>query len=693
MSSILVTDILQELKEENERLLNELLYAKQCLKVLIEFKINFDFYSNKFKQSLEINEWKKFEKLNEEIIRIVFKLCGNRVNTNSDYITEDVIKTEETFNDNINDNSNERPIETTLESNEQVLNESINSGNSLINDNHLNDINREMNNEINFVQPIDKNSRDVSMNIIDSIQETTVFNPFFDESLQKSVISYIRRNNSLFNDILNEHLGQTSDQLVLQDVNPNEQNMRVKCDICDRSYSNKQSLSVHKSITHRKNANRIYRPRRIDSEEKYTLECDICHKKYSKIDSLQKHRINIHKIRIYSEKIRRIDKKVKQKKSFECDICHKYYTNKRLLRLHKLNIHKIKSQPNSETEVNGKVYFKCDLCESKYTNIKCFREHKKNKHDIKPRKKCPHCSKLILSDIRLKVHLNMHQNNGVFKCWHNGCDKEKYSETEAISHLNRHRVSQEIKSDPNKRFKYSCDWPGCDYKAKIPRMVESHKIYVHLPDSTSRRFACEHPGCDKKFKMKKDMTNHLATHSTERVMCEVCGKDYKTYVSLKSHIKSQHTKGETFVCDHNDCQYETNTMARLMFHKTNCHTIPTIACTFDGCVKKFTNKRYMKTHLISHNTELTHKCPIDGCDKAYKQKTKLNVHIKEKHTNIELYRCDWPGCDFQTNTRTSVKRHSNVHKTERDIICEWPECGKGFKNREQLKRPHKKTHE
>ena len=212
MSSILVTDILQDLKEENKRLLNELLYAKQCLKVLIEFKINFDFYSNKFKQSLEINEWKKFEKLNEEIIGIVFKLPVNRVDTN---ITEDVIKTEMTFNDNINDNNsinycnnfqevinkisedNERPIETTLERNEQVLNESIISGN-LLNDNNLNDINREMNNEINFCQPIDNNSRDLSMNIIDSIQETSVFNPFFDEILQKSVISYIRRNNSLF---------------------------------------------------------------------------------------------------------------------------------------------------------------------------------------------------------------------------------------------------------------------------------------------------------------------------------------------------------------------------------------------------------------------------------------------------------------------------------------------------------------
>ena len=548
----------------------------------------------------------------------------------------------------------------------------------------MNDINRKMNNEINFRQQIDNNSRDLSMNIIDSIQETSVLNPFFDESLQKSVISYIRRNNSLFNDTLNEHLGQTSDQLVSQDVNPNEQNMRIKCDICDRSYSNKQSLSVHKSITHRKNTNRIYRPRRIDSEEKYTLECDICHKKYSKIDSLRKHRNNIHKIRIYSEKTRRIDRKSKPKKSFECDICHKYYSNKKLVRIHKLNIHNIKSQPKSETEVNGKVYFKCDLCESRFTNIKCLREHKKTKHDIKPRKKCPKCSKLILTDIRYKVHLNMHQNNRVFKCWHNGCDKEKYSELKAMNHLYRHKVNEKNEENPNEKLKYSCDWPGCDFKGRSMYWVREHQILKHYPDDdTTRKFVCEHSGCGKRFKSKRYLTNHLESHKT--VQCEHCGKDYKGDLSLRAHVLYKHSMERNFLCDHSGCKFNTITASKLNYHKRTSHSNRSIACTVEGCDKRFTNKISLKSHLTSHKTEYHYKCSFDGCDKTFKRESTLRVHYKHQHTDSELLRCDWPGCDFQTKLRASYLRHRDVHKSERDFICEWPECGKGFKNKIQLK--------
>ena len=660
MSSILVTDILQELKEENKRLLNELLYAKQCLKVLIEFKINFDFYSNKFKQSLEINEWKKFEKLNEEIIGIVFKLCGNRVNTNSDYITEDVIKTEEIFNDNINDNNsinyfnnfqeiinkmsedNERPTEIRLETNEQVLNETINSGNSLINDNNLNDINREMNNEIHFCQPIDNSSRDQSMNTINSIQETSIFNPFFDESLQKSVISYIRRNNSLFNNTLNEYLGQTSDQLVSQDVNRKEQNMRVKCDICDRSYSNEKSLSLHKSITHRKRDTNPLRKCRKDNEKTTP---------------------------------------------FKCDICHRSYSNKNVLRVHKYQYHNIRKPVPCQDD---KEYFKCDLCDSKYSDIHNLKRHKRAKHDIKRRKKCPKCSKLILTDIRLKVHLNMHENNGVFRCWHIGCDKVKHSETDAISHLNIHRLNEKFEENPNEYLKYSCDWPGCDYRARTVWRVNIHKMR-HYPDEVTRKFACDHDGCGKKFKTKRHLTVHLECHKTGGVQCQHCGKHYKNDICLKNHTLHSHTRERSFVCDHPGCQFQTTTAPRLKVHKFHSHSNRSIACTVEGCDKRFATERNLKSHLTSHITERNFKCPFDGCHKTFKTEKGSKIHYKQQHTENELLRCDWPGCDFLTKSRVSYRSHSNVHKTERDFLCEWPECGKGFKNRAQL-RLHTRRH-
>ena len=61
MCSIIIEDIFDELKEENKRLCEELAFIREKQKVFIQFKITFDLYSNKIKQSLESNEWQKFE--------------------------------------------------------------------------------------------------------------------------------------------------------------------------------------------------------------------------------------------------------------------------------------------------------------------------------------------------------------------------------------------------------------------------------------------------------------------------------------------------------------------------------------------------------------------------------------------------------------------------------------------------------
>ena len=43
MFSIKVNDVFEELSEENKRLLNELMFANKCLKVLITFKTFVEF--------------------------------------------------------------------------------------------------------------------------------------------------------------------------------------------------------------------------------------------------------------------------------------------------------------------------------------------------------------------------------------------------------------------------------------------------------------------------------------------------------------------------------------------------------------------------------------------------------------------------------------------------------------------------
>ena len=85
MCSIIIEDIFDEIKEENKRLSEELAFIREKQKVFIQFKITFDVYSHKIKQSLESNEWQKFEilltKLND------FSDIGKIINPSIDFIT------------------------------------------------------------------------------------------------------------------------------------------------------------------------------------------------------------------------------------------------------------------------------------------------------------------------------------------------------------------------------------------------------------------------------------------------------------------------------------------------------------------------------------------------------------------------------------------------------------------------------
>ena len=60
MSLIIVRDIFDELRDENRRHLNELLFVEKCLKCLTEFKSFVDLIFNKIDVYLEENEISKY---------------------------------------------------------------------------------------------------------------------------------------------------------------------------------------------------------------------------------------------------------------------------------------------------------------------------------------------------------------------------------------------------------------------------------------------------------------------------------------------------------------------------------------------------------------------------------------------------------------------------------------------------------
>ena len=67
MALVVVKDLVEELTEENKRLFNELIKAKECLNTYNEFKTFIDLISHKFKYDLDINEMQKYFELNASV--------------------------------------------------------------------------------------------------------------------------------------------------------------------------------------------------------------------------------------------------------------------------------------------------------------------------------------------------------------------------------------------------------------------------------------------------------------------------------------------------------------------------------------------------------------------------------------------------------------------------------------------------
>ena len=96
---IVVNDVLEELNEENKRLLEELLFANKCLKVLNEFKNFVELNSNQFKLILDENNKQFYEELSENVKQVLDqKRCHSKISNDKNRI--EVKRKDNCFNDN-----------------------------------------------------------------------------------------------------------------------------------------------------------------------------------------------------------------------------------------------------------------------------------------------------------------------------------------------------------------------------------------------------------------------------------------------------------------------------------------------------------------------------------------------------------------------------------------------------------------
>ena len=72
-----------------------------------------------------------------------------------------------------------------------------------------------------------------------------------------------------------------------------------------------------------------------------------------------------------------------------------------------------------------------------------------------------------------------------------------------------------------------------------------------------RKFVCDHPGCSAGYFSSGALQQHKsASHSTQEVSCEFCGKCYRSAFNLRAHLRLSHREG-TIPCELCDKKFIT----------------------------------------------------------------------------------------------------------------------------------------
>ncbi len=175
-----------------------------------------------------------------------------------------------------------------------------------------------------------------------------------------------------------------------------------------------------------------------------------------------------------------------------------------------------------------------------------------------------------------------------------------------------------------------------------------------------------------------------STTSETAVMTFVCDFDSCTFEANSSSSLKRHKVSHSaplLHCDFTGCPYETKDSSHLKRHKLN-HT-SVFKCDFNGCDFETNTALKLKHHSLTHSNEaVIFKC--DVCEYTSDLKHNLTRHKKEAHGQLakggkllshfnETFKCDFSGCDFETNTALKLKRHSLTHSNE-TFKCESNGC-------------------
>ncbi|KAG4075052.1 hypothetical protein HA402_008117 [Bradysia odoriphaga] len=446
------------------------------------------------------------------------------------------------------------------------------------------------------------------------------------------------------------------------------------CDICNngKDYRSKAHLKKHFAKVHAKVSQR----RRNLCKPFY--ECQFCNEKLSSRYTLKTHLAVRHNVGDDS--------------NFSCNVCDKTFTLKSSLVVH-AKLH------------TGKLHI-CRECGQSFNHPNYLRKHLNRHKDIKKRK-CTMCEKEYVQNVDLRLH--MKKVHGVIVPTNNSCEiVHQQMDTLAVDINIKPEVSEETITDFHQPLtelieNSISEMEALGYNISVSQSSFNHEVpLIHPKYGDQRDEPLVHKAseigadqsqicsiCNESY-VVGEMDRHLQQHfNGEFYQCSVCGREYRNFIGLQKHTKSNHvTVGDEFFCDICKVSRNFETKANIEEHMKQRHCSdpikqPVMNCS--TCNKEFFTRKQFTAHMRRHDRSKWKSCPI--CHKKYDN---VKRHMNSKHFNIKNHICETCGSAFKQ--WTSLKEHIESRHTSQEFFCEICQNGKGYRAKEYLKRHFAKVH-
>ena len=145
----------------------------------------------------------------------------------------------------------------------------------------------------------------------------------------------------------------------------------------------------------------------------------------------------------------------------------------------------------------------------------------------------------------------------------------------------------------------------------------------------------------------------------------------KSMSSVKTSESSVTTNESLISCPFEGCQKRFTDKRKLYKHKTY-HMEKRYVCNFPDCEYKTALKTNLDAHSFTHPfgniPESLIVCPFDGCGRSFPDKMRYYRHKGAVHSE-KRFVCQFTGCKYKTSIKSNINNHSMRHSSDRDFFC------------------------